>query len=77
MTTNDPAAMTAHWPGPEPAGSARRVYLGILGDIDNGRMVPGQRLVETELALRFEVGRNAVREAIWRNVSRCWTWPWP
>ncbi len=70
MTANDPAAMTAHWPGPEPAGSARRVYLGILGDIDGGRMVPGQRLVETELALRFEVGRNAVREAMQHLAGR-------
>lgn len=26
--------------------------------------MPGQRLIETELLLRFGVGRNAVREAI-------------
>lgn len=33
-------------------------------------MVPGQRLVETELAGRFHVGRNAVREAIQRLAVR-------
>ncbi|QIG81948.1 GntR family transcriptional regulator [Sphingosinithalassobacter tenebrarum] len=32
--------------------------------LEEGRFVPGQRLVETELASRFGVGRNAVREAI-------------
>jgi len=53
-----------HWPGPEPAGSANRVYLGILRDLENGSMVPGQRLAETDLATRFAVGRNAVREAM-------------
>ncbi|ATE66456.1 GntR family transcriptional regulator [Rhizorhabdus dicambivorans] len=58
------------WPGPEPSGSARRVYLGILGDLEAGRMVPGQRLVETELAQRFEVGRNAVREAMQHLAGR-------
>src|SRR3546814_12751131 len=33
-------------------------------------MVPGQRLVETELALHFGVGRNAVREAMQRLAVR-------
>lgn len=45
-------------------GASRRVYLGIMRDIEERRMAPGQRLVETDLAQRFEVGRNAVREAI-------------
>lgn len=53
-----------HGLGPEPSGSTRTVYLGILQDLEAGRMVPGQRLIETELAGRFEVGRNAVREAM-------------
>jgi DNA-binding GntR family transcriptional regulator len=54
----------------EPAGSVQHVYRGILGDLDHGRMVPGQRLVETELAERFGVGRNAVREAMQRLAAR-------
>lgn len=64
MTTEPASSSSIHWLGPEPAGSARRVYLGILQDLEGGRMVPGQRLVETDLAARFEVGRNAVREAM-------------
>ncbi|MES2495902.1 MAG: GntR family transcriptional regulator [Pseudomonadota bacterium] len=64
MTIAAPSSSSIHWLGPEPAGSARRVYLGILQDLEGGRMVPGQRLVETDLAARFEVGRNAVREAM-------------
>ena len=50
--------------------AVQRVYRGILSDVDLGRMVPGQRLIETELAGRFQVGRNAVREAIHRLEGR-------
>lgn len=64
MTVEPASSSSIHWLGPEPAGSARRVYLGIIQDLEGGRMVPGQRLVETDLAARFEVGRNAVREAM-------------
>jgi DNA-binding GntR family transcriptional regulator len=53
-----------------PAGSVQRVYRGLLADLDHGRMVPGQRLVETDLAERFGVGRNAVREAMQRLAAR-------
>lgn len=70
MASPEPISSTDPWPGPAPAGSAQRVYLGILGDLDGGRMVPGQRLIETELAQRFEVGRNAVREAIQHLAGR-------
>lgn len=52
------------------AGTVHRVYQGLLADLDHGRMVPGQRLVETELAARFGAGRNAVREAIQRLAAR-------
>lgn len=53
-----------------PAGTVQRVYQGLLADLDHGRMVPGQRLVETELAARFGAGRNAVREAMQRLAAR-------
>lgn len=33
-------------------------------------MVPGQRLIETDLAARFHVGRNAVREAMQHLAAR-------
>lgn len=51
-------------------GVGQRVYRGIMSDLEQGRMVPGQRLVETELAERFLVGRNAVREAMQRLSAR-------
>lgn len=50
-------------PAGEP-GATQRVYLSILEDLEQRRLVPGQRLVETELADRLGVGRNAVREAL-------------
>lgn len=55
---------------PAPTGASERVYLGIMQDLEARRMVPGQRLIETELAQRFGVGRNAVREAIQRLAVR-------
>lgn len=51
-------------------GAAGRVYLGIMQDLEQNRLVAGQRLVETELATRFEVGRNAVREAMQHLAAR-------
>lgn len=67
---SSPPVELGHWLGNEPAGTARRVFLGILQDLEAGRMVPGQRLIETDLAARFEVGRNAVREAMQHLVAR-------
>lgn len=52
------------------SGASQRVYLGIMRDLELRRMVPGQRLVETDLAQRYGVGRNAVREAIQRLSGR-------
>lgn len=51
-------------------GAVQRVYRGILADLEQGRMVPGQRLVETDLAEHYAVGRNAVREAMQRLAAR-------
>jgi len=55
--------------GPAPTASDK-VYLGIMRDIEDRRMVPGQRLAETDLAARYGVGRNAVREAMQRLAMR-------
>jgi DNA-binding GntR family transcriptional regulator len=41
-----------------------------MSDLEDSSMVPDQRLVETELAARFGVGRNAVREAMQRLAVR-------
>lgn len=65
-----PAAAKAEKSKPESASASRRVYLGVLENLEQHRMVPGQRLVETDLARDFGVGRNAVREAMQRLAVR-------
>ena len=51
--------------GGQQSGSVSgEVCRRILHELELRRLVPGQRLIETELAMRFGVGRNAVREAI-------------
>jgi DNA-binding GntR family transcriptional regulator len=52
--------------GGEKARPATRevIFVEILRDIEAQRMVPGQRIAETDLVERFGVGRNAVREGI-------------
>ncbi len=44
--------------------ASRKVSRGIMRALEQGRLVPGQRLVETSLAVEYGVGRNAVREAV-------------
>ncbi len=46
--------------------AARAVAIGVIEDLDMGRLAPGQRLVEADLCLRYGVGRGAVREALQR-----------
>ena len=41
-----------------------------MKDLEEGRMVPGQMLAETNIAVRFGVGRNAVREAMQQLGAR-------
>ena len=53
-----------------PPNAADRVAGGLLAELERGRIVPGQRLVETEIAARFGVGRNAVREAMQHLAAR-------
>ncbi|MEW1717971.1 GntR family transcriptional regulator [Streptomyces sp. NPDC093109] len=49
----------------EPLGAVReRVLAALRQDIIAGRLRPGDRLVERELAERFEVSRVPVREAV-------------
>lgn len=51
-------------------GASHSVYRGILRALEDGSLVPGQRLIESELAAQFGVGRNAVREAMQRLAAR-------
>lgn len=45
------------------------VFFGIVNALEAYRLVPGQRLVEAELALHFGVGRNSVREGLQRLAA--------
>lgn len=45
------------------------VFLGILRELESHTLVPGQRLVEVDLAAHFGVGRNSVREALQRLAA--------
>ena len=59
-TDADPSGARASRPAP------RDAYGPILEAIDAGLYRPGDRLVESELALRFGVSRTPVREALQR-----------
>jgi DNA-binding GntR family transcriptional regulator len=54
----------------QPVGAIDRVAQEILSALEQRRLVPGQRLIETEIALSLGVGRNAVREAIQRLAAK-------
>lgn len=45
------------------------VFYGVVRGLEAQRFVPGQRLVEVDLASQFGVGRNAVREAVQRLAA--------
>lgn len=47
-----------------PTSASDRVLYGIVNGLEYHRFVPGQRLVEGDLATQFGVGRNSVREAL-------------
>lgn len=71
MPATDPAAAApladAFIDAPE--GAADAVFFGIVHGLERRVFVPGQRLVEVDLAARFEVGRNSVREALQRLAA--------
>lgn len=47
-----------------PAATREKIFVEILRDLETQRIVPGQRIAESDLIERFGVGRNAVREGI-------------
>lgn len=57
----------------EPAGNlpsaSDTIFYGVLNGLEAQRFVPGQRLVEVDLAQQFGVGRNSVREALQRLAA--------
>lgn len=53
----------------EPTSASDTVFFGIVNALENQGLVPGQRLVEVDLASQFRVGRNSVREALRRLAA--------
>src|SRR5215212_3192469 len=52
-----------------PETSSDLVFFGIVNELEAQTLVPGQRLVEVDLASQFGVGRNSVREALQRLAA--------
>lgn len=52
-----------------PTSAADTVFHGIVQGLAQQRFVPGQRLVEVDLAAQFGVSRNSVREALQRLAA--------
>ncbi|CAN5729197.1 hypothetical protein BH09PSE5_BH09PSE5_08270 [soil metagenome] len=50
----------------ELVSASDNVFFGIVRGLEAHSFVPAQRLVEGDLATRFNVGRNSVREALQR-----------
>ncbi|SAK88947.1 GntR family transcriptional regulator [Caballeronia hypogeia] len=66
LAASAPAAGVIQSP---PVSATQLVYQGIARGLERGSFVPGQRLVEGDLADFFEVGRNSVREALQRLAA--------
>lgn len=49
--------------------ASETVFWGVVRGVEEQQFVPGQRLIENDLAARFHVGRNAVREAMQRLAA--------
>lgn len=56
-------------PEPRQRSASEVVFWGIVRGLEAQQFVPGQRLIENDLAARFHVGRNAVREAMQRLAA--------
>lgn len=52
-----------------PSSAAGAVFHGIVQGLAQQKFVPGQRLVEVDLAAQFGVSRNSVREALQRLAA--------
>lgn len=65
--------MNAAAPGTDAAlperSASDTVFAGIVRALEARRLVPGQRLVEVDLAASFGVSRNSVREALQRLAA--------
>ena len=64
MPQTDPAPLAS-----SAESASDTVFFGIMNGLEALRFVPGQRLVEADLAAQFGVGRNSVREALQRLAA--------
>jgi DNA-binding GntR family transcriptional regulator len=55
--------------GQESISASDAVFFGIVNGLELQKFVPAQRLVESDLAEQFVVGRNSVREALQRLAA--------
>lgn len=53
----------------EGGSASDTVFANIVRGLESQVFVPGQRLIETDLAAQFGVGRNSVREALQRLAA--------
>ncbi|WP_313311633.1 GntR family transcriptional regulator [Pulveribacter sp.] len=67
-STEPPRASPAAAASDTPSASDA-IFYGVLNGLEAQRFVPGQRLVEVDLAQQFGVGRNSVREALQRLAA--------
>ena len=56
-------------PDQQPVSASDLVFFGIVNGLELQKLVPAQRLVESDLAAQFAVGRNSVREALQRLAA--------
>ena len=56
-------------PSSDTASASDALFFGVLRGLETQTFVPGQRLVETDLAAAFGVSRNSVREGLQRLVA--------
>lgn len=63
------AAVDARSDARKPQSSVDQIYRDIVVGLYEGRFVPGQRLVENDLASLYEVGRSTVRETLKRLAA--------
>lgn len=63
-TTASPGSLPEGRPPASGSDTVQRFVDGVVYCIRSGQMVPGQRLVEADLAARFDVSRGSLREGL-------------
>jgi DNA-binding GntR family transcriptional regulator len=69
VPSGDPIRLAASESARDGLPSSERAYRGLRHQILIGRLSPGQRLVEMQLAAQFNVSRTPIREALKRLIA--------